>query len=153
MSSRLTVDFLIFPTMVFLMRDRNHHFRNTWPLTTEQNFSLTQSENICRQQFHGGSNGEISEIGSKWPTSKTAHLMDSELAHFGNIVYFYFIQFQSVFIDWLIGWCFTLLSTIFQSYHGDSSNNSCLSWVSPVLGWGSEVSEPCRTPQFSLVCF
>ena len=27
------------------------------------------------------------------------------------------------------------LSTVFQSYHGDSSHYSCLSWVSPVLGW------------------
>ena len=26
------------------------------------------------------------------------------------------------------------------SYYGDSSHYSCLSWVSPVLGWGSEVS-------------
>ena len=31
-------------------------------------------------------------------------------------------------------WCFTPLSTVFQSYHGDSSHYSCLSWVSPVLG-------------------
>ena len=28
------------------------------------------------------------------------------------------------------------------SHHGDSSHNSCLSWVSPVLGWGSGVSYP-----------
>ena len=34
-------------------------------------------------------------------------------------------------------WCFTLLSTVFQSYHSDGSHYSCLSWVSPVLGWGS----------------
>ena len=40
----------------------------------------------------------------------------------------------------MIEWCFTPLSTVFQSYHGDSSHYSCLSWVSPVLGWGSEVS-------------
>ena len=33
-----------------------------------------------------------------------------------------------------------LLSTVFQSYHGNSSHYSCLPWVSPVLGWGSEVS-------------
>ena len=32
-------------------------------------------------------------------------------------------------------WCFTPLSTVFQLYHGDSSHYSCLSWVSPVLGW------------------
>ena len=37
--------------------------------------------------------------------------------------------------DWLIEWCFTPLLTVFQSYHGDSSHYSCLSWVSPVLGW------------------
>ena len=32
---------------------------------------------------------------------------------------------------------FTPLSTVFQSYHGDRSHYSCLSWVSPVdlLGW------------------
>ena len=35
---------------------------------------------------------------------------------------------------------FTPLSTVFQLYHGDSSHYSCLSWVSPVLGWDSEVS-------------
>ena len=35
----------------------------------------------------------------------------------------------------MIEWCFTPLSTVFQSYHGDSSHYSCLSWVSPVLGW------------------
>ena len=33
-------------------------------------------------------------------------------------------------------------STVFQSYHGDSSHHSCLSWVSPVLSWGSEVFCP-----------
>ena len=27
------------------------------------------------------------------------------------------------------------LLTVFQSYHSDSSHYSCLSWVSPVLGW------------------
>ena len=32
-------------------------------------------------------------------------------------------------------WCFTPLSTVFQSYQGDSSHYSCLSLVSPVLGW------------------
>ena len=42
----------------------------------------------------------------------------------------------------LIKWCFTPLSTVFQSYHGDNSHYPCLSWVSPVLGWGSEVSCP-----------
>ena len=35
----------------------------------------------------------------------------------------------------LIEWCFMPLSTVFQSYHGDSSHCSCLSWISPVLGW------------------
>ena len=38
---------------------------------------------------------------------------------------------------WLIEWCFTLLSTVFQSYHVNSSHYSCLFWVSPVLGRGS----------------
>ena len=36
---------------------------------------------------------------------------------------------------WLIEWCFTPLSTVFQSYRGDSQHYSRLSWVSPVLGW------------------
>ena len=35
----------------------------------------------------------------------------------------------------LIDWCFTPLSTVFQSYHGNSSHYSYLTWVSPVLGW------------------
>ena len=47
----------------------------------------------------------------------------------------------------VIEWCLTRLSTVFQSYHGDSSNYSCLSWVSPVLGWVSEVSCPRTLPQ------
>ena len=38
-------------------------------------------------------------------------------------------------ITMMIEWCFTLLSTVFQSYYGDSSHYSCLSRVSPVLGW------------------
>ena len=37
---------------------------------------------------------------------------------------------------------FYAVLTVFQSYHGDSSHYSCLSWVSSVLGWGSEVSCP-----------
>ena len=44
-------------------------------------------------------------------------------------------------------WCFTPLSTVFESYHGDSSHYSCLSWVSPVLVWGSEVSYPRALPR------
>ena len=32
------------------------------------------------------------------------------------------------------------LSTVFYSYHGDRSHCPCLSWVSPVLGMGSDVS-------------
>ena len=47
----------------------------------------------------------------------------------------------------IIGWCFTPLLIVFQSYHGDSSHYSCLSWVSPVLGWGSEVSCPKTLPR------
>ena len=39
----------------------------------------------------------------------------------------------------VIEWWFTPLSTIFQLYHGFSSHYSCISWVSPVLGWDSEV--------------
>ena len=44
----------------------------------------------------------------------------------------------------IIKWCYTPLLIVFQSYHG---NSSCLSWVLPVLGWGSEVSCP-RTPLY-----
>ena len=40
-----------------------------------------------------------------------------------------------------------LLSTVFQSYHCNSSNYSCLSWVSPILAWGSEVSCPRTLPR------
>ena len=50
-------------------------------------------------------------------------------------------------IDWLIELCFTPLSTVFQSDHGDSSHYSCLSRVSPVLGWDSEVSCPRTLPR------
>ena len=44
-------------------------------------------------------------------------------------------------------WCLMPLSKVFQSYNGDSSHYSCLSWVSPVLGWGSEVSCPRTLPR------
>ena len=47
----------------------------------------------------------------------------------------------------MIEWCFTPLSTVFQSYHGDGSHYSSLSWVSPVLGWGSEMSCPRTLPR------
>ena len=43
--------------------------------------------------------------------------------------------------------CFSSLSTVFQSYRGDSLRFSCLSWVSPALGWGSEVSCPRTLPR------
>ena len=36
----------------------------------------------------------------------------------------------------------TPISTVFQLYPGDSSHYSCLSLVSPLLGWGSEGSCP-----------
>ena len=50
----------------------------------------------------------------------------------------------------LIEWCFMPPLTVFQSYHGDSSHYSFLSWVSPVLGWGSEVSYPRTIPRKNL---
>ena len=50
-------------------------------------------------------------------------------------------------LDWLVEWCFTPLLTVFQSYHGDSSHYSCLSWVLPVLGRGAEVSCPRTLPR------
>ena len=39
------------------------------------------------------------------------------------------------------------LLTVFQSYQGKSSHYSCLSWVSPGLGWDSEVSCPKTLPR------
>ena len=39
------------------------------------------------------------------------------------------LPFLTLFSTWhnrLIEWCFTLLSTVFQSYHGNSSHYSCL---------------------------
>ena len=59
---------------------------------------------------------------------------------------FSFKSFFCVF-DRLIEWCFKPLSTVFQSYHGDSLHYSALPWVSPVLSWGSEVSCPRTLPR------
>ena len=46
-------------------------------------------------------------------------------------------------VDWLIEWCFTPLSTVFQSYHCNSSHYSCLpgfhqywAWVPKCLAQG-----------------
>ena len=39
------------------------------------------------------------------------------------------------------------LSTVLQSYHDESSHYSCLSLVSPILGWGSGVSCPRTLPR------
>ena len=50
------------------------------------------------------------------------------------------IQSKSTGDDRLIEWCFTPLSTVFQLYYGDSSHYARLSWVSPVLGLGFEMS-------------
>ena len=47
----------------------------------------------------------------------------------------------------LIEWCFTPLSTVFQSYHGDSSHYSCLSCVSPVLRWLPDMYCPRTLPR------
>ena len=38
-------------------------------------------------------------------------------------------------VDRLNEWCLMPLSTVFQSYHSNSSHYSFLSWVSPVLDW------------------
>ena len=54
------------------------------------------------------------------------------------------LQTLSVWIDWMV---FYAALTVFQSYRSDSSRNTCLSWVSPVLGWGSEVSYLRTLPQ------
>ena len=61
-------------------------------------------------------------------------------------------MFEIVFSCWrfivrLNEWCFTLLSTLFQSYHNHRSHYSCLSWVSTVLRWSSKVSCPRTFPQ------
>ena len=42
---------------------------------------------------------------------------------------------------------FSPLSTVFQSYDGDNLHYSCLSWFSPVLGRGSEVTCPRTLPR------
>ena len=55
-------------------------------------------------------------------------------------------QASGKIVCFLFEWRFTPLSTVFKSYHGDSSHYLCLSWVSPVLGWGSEVSCPRILP-------
>ena len=47
---------------------------------------------------------------------------------------------------WLIEWCFTPLLIVFQLYQVDSSRCSGLSWASPVLSRGSEVSCPRTLP-------
>ena len=52
----------------------------------------------------------------------------------------------------MIEWCFTPLSTVYQSYHSDSSRYSCLSWVSPVLGWALKClpqGHSCKKPRGS----
>ena len=49
--------------------------------------------------------------------------------------------------NWLVERCFMSLSAVFQSHHGNISYYSCLSWVSPVPGWGSEVSCPRTLPR------
>ena len=45
-----------------------------------------------------------------------------------------------ILLPGLIKWCFTPLSSVFQSYHGHSSYHSYISRVWSVLGWSSEVS-------------
>ena len=45
----------------------------------------------------------------------------------------YNLYVDPIFDGWLNEWCFMPLSTVFQSYHGDSSHYSYLSRVSPVL--------------------
>ena len=54
----------------------------------------------------------------------------------GTCMIFFFLYNNtcSVTLDLLKG-VFTPFSTVFQSYLGDSSHYSCLSWVSQVLGW------------------
>ena len=64
-----------------------------------------------------------------------------------DIRYYYYYYYFIIIIIIIIEWCFTPLLTVFQSYHGDSSHYSCISWVSPVLGWGSEVSCPRTLPR------
>ena len=49
-------------------------------------------------------------------------------------------------VDWLNGVLRSFL-TVFKSYHGNGSHYSCISWVSPALGRGSEVSCPRTLPR------
>ena len=66
------------------------------------------------------------------PTNKWSEV------RYNNQLGLYILHLVKSFIEW----CFTLISTVFQSYQGDSSHYSCFSRVSPVLGWGFEVSCP-----------
>ena len=64
---------------------------------------------------------------SPYPTGKHEIRLYSLLAVFRNVL-----------LDSFIG-VLHRFQTLFQSYHTESSHYSCLSWVSPELGYGSEV--------------
>ena len=44
-------------------------------------------------------------------------------------IFFYTLTFYRTVPTLRMEWCFTPLSTVFQSYNGNSSHFSCLSWV------------------------
>ena len=70
-----------------------------------------------------------------WPcliVNSLSEFQENILIHYHTMLHF---DTPKIYSFGLIEWCFTLLSTLFQSYHSDSSHYSFLSWVSPVLGW------------------
>ena len=76
-----------------------------------------------------------------------------------SIFFFFHTVFRVVknracVVGGLTGWCFTALSTLFRSYHGDSSNCSYIYpgfHGEPVLGWGSKVPCPRTLPRRNAV--
>ena len=122
--------------------------------STKQYFRLFQIERICRRQFLSFIKMVESSPNGKKTRWKTEKLLIMSNFSFSRCVFKQFvlqkcknkgllgkgltINKRTTF--WLVEWCFTPLSTVFQPYLGNSSHYSCLSWNSPVLGWGSEVS-------------
>ena len=119
--------------------------------TRKRNFGLDQFQSIAEDKIYRWDTWFVSKFvfGSegKWRKCTLPAFSPNFSQYFSVIVKVGIVLgcLLGVYAVSMVGWlveCFTPLSTVFQSYHGDSSHYSCLSWVSPVLGWGSEVS--CR---------